>query len=70
MQEKEIETKVKKLSERFRKKVLKYVDFLLSQQDSKNEQIKSFSFKWEGKLKDPKTNTTSVELQHKSLEWR
>ncbi len=43
MQEKEIETKVNKLSEQFREKVLKYVDFLLSHQEGKHKQIKSFS---------------------------
>ncbi len=71
MQEKEIETKFKKLPEQLREKVLNYVDYLLlQQQDGKHKQSKSLTFIWEGKLKDAKININSVELQHKSLEWR
>ncbi len=29
-----------------------------------------FSFSWEGGLKELKNEYTSVELQHKALEWR
>ncbi len=47
------------------------VDYLLlQQQDGKYKQSKPFTFKWEGTLKDENINVTSVELQHKSLEWR
>ena len=71
MLEKEIEAKVKRLPEQLRGIVLKYVDFLL-QQEEKHRQIKQFNFNWEGKLKEvEKTNNiSSVELQHKSIEWR
>ncbi len=55
MQEKEIETKFKKLPEQLKEKVLNYVDYLLlQQQDGKHKQSKSFTFNWEGKLKDAK----------------
>ena len=71
MQEKEIESKFKKLPEHLKEEVLKYVDYLLlQQQDGKYKQSKPFTFKWEGTLKDENINVTSVELQHKSLEWR
>jgi len=29
-----------------------------------------FSFSWEGGLKELKNEYTSVELQHKAMEWR
>jgi len=31
---------------------------------------KGFNFSWEGKLKDIKDKFTSVDLQHKAMEWR
>ena len=34
------------------------------------ERKKGFKFNWEGGLKEIKNKYTSVELQHKSMEWR
>jgi len=37
---------------------------------SKKPKAKKFTFNWEGGLSELKEEFTSVELQHKSLEWR
>lgn len=66
MYEKEIEEKMQKLPEDLRKEVLDYVDFLLSKYQERAG--KKFKFDWEGGLSEIEGN--SVELQHRTLEWR
>jgi hypothetical protein len=67
---KELENKVKMLSEQLQEKVLNYIDNLLAEQDKKLSKAQPFNYEWEGALKDISDNTDSVELQHKSLRWR
>lgn len=69
MYEKELEMKIQELSEDLRREVLDYVEFLLSKYKER-EAKKKFEFDWEGGLSDLKEKFTSVELQHKALEWR
>ncbi len=70
MYEKEIEVKIQKLPEDLRKEVLDYVDFLLSKYQDRKTAGKKFKFDWEGGLSEIRGEFTSVELQHKALEWR
>ena len=42
---------------------------LLNNKENKAKTRKSFTFDWEGGLKDMRDEFTSIELQHKSLEW-
>jgi hypothetical protein len=70
MYEREIETKVQKLPENLKKEVLDYIDFLLEKYQGKKVRKRKFTFDWEGGLSDIKDEFTSVELQHKALEWR
>lgn len=70
MYEKEIEVKMQKLPEDLRKEVLDYVDFLLSKYQDREAARKKFKFDWEGGLSEIRGKFTSVELQHKALEWR
>lgn len=69
---KDIEEKIKSLPENLLKEIDDYIDFLLLKHF--NEQGKSrnknFDFKWEGALSNLKEDYSSVELQHKSLDWR
>ena len=67
--EHKIEKQLKKLPENLRKEVLDYVEFLLNKYQNK-ELKKKFKFDWEGGLSDINEKFSSVELQHKSLEWR
>ncbi|RJP60529.1 MAG: DUF2281 domain-containing protein [Deltaproteobacteria bacterium] len=70
MHEKEIEVKMRKLSEDLRREVLDYVDFLLSKYQDRETARRKFKFDWEGGLSEIRENFTSVESQHKALEWR
>lgn len=67
----EIETLLQQLPEHLRAEVMDHIQFLLSQSSSGTQQgAGSFGFKWEGGLSKLKNKYTSVELQHKALEWR
>ena len=70
MYENEIEVKMKEFPEDLRKEVLDYMDFLLMKYKGKGTKAKKFKFDWEGGLSEIREKVTSVELQHKSLEWR
>ena len=70
MNEKEIEIKIQKLPGNLKKKVLEYIDFLLSKYQNRQSKVKKFKFDWEGGLSDLKDKFSSVDLQHKSLQWR
>ncbi|MFH0947908.1 MAG: DUF2281 domain-containing protein [Elusimicrobiota bacterium] len=70
MHETGIEVKLQKLPVVFRREVLDYLEFLTSKYQSKKVTHRKFKFNWEGGLADIKERFTSVELQHKVLEWR
>ena len=69
MYEKEIELKIRDLPEDLKKEVLNYIDFLLKKYKNAGK-AKKFKFDWEGGLSEMQEKFTSVELQHKALEWR
>ena len=62
----EIEKVLSQLPPELKKEVFDYAEFLLRKYQKKNRE-RGFTFSWEGKLK---LDMTSVELQHKALEWR
>jgi hypothetical protein len=70
MDEKEIKVKMQELPEDLRRQVLDYIEFLLKKYKSKGKQVKKFKFDWVGGLSELRGKFTSVELQHKALEWR
>ncbi|KPL04579.1 MAG: XRE family transcriptional regulator [candidate division Zixibacteria bacterium SM1_73] len=70
MYEKEIESKMRKLPDEVRREVLDYIEFLLSKYRHKKGVGKKFKFDWEGGIAELKEKFTSIELQHKALEWR
>ena len=70
MYEKEIELKIRELPENLRKEVLDYIEFLIKKYRNKEAGARKFRFDWEGGLVEVKEKFTSVELQHKALEWR
>ncbi|MCL0057807.1 dCTP deaminase [Dehalococcoidales bacterium] len=57
-----VDNRLKKLEEK--------VNFLLTKYQEREVVGKKFKFDWEGGLSDLKEKFTSVELQHKILEWR
>jgi hypothetical protein len=70
MYENEIEVKLQKIPEDLRREVLDYMEFLLNKYKVTESKAKRFSFDWEGGLSEIREKFTSVELQHKALEWR
>ena len=70
MHEKEIELKIRELSEDLKKEVLDYIEFLLKKYKNKRVKAKRFKFDWEGGLSELREKFTSVELQHRALKWR
>ncbi|PKP55742.1 MAG: hypothetical protein CVT89_07685 [Candidatus Altiarchaeales archaeon HGW-Altiarchaeales-2] len=70
MYETEIHVKFLCLPDNIKADVLDYIDFLISKYHCKAAKAKGFKFDWEGGLADIKEKLSSVELQHKSSEWR
>ncbi len=70
MYEKEIEVKMRELPEDLRRDVLDYVEILSRKYKGRVAKAKKFKFDWEGGLSEIREKFTSVELQHKALEWR
>ena len=70
MCEKEIELKMRELPDDLRREVLDYMEFLLRKHRGIEARSKKFKFDWEGGLSELRDKFTSVELQHKALEWR
>ncbi len=50
--------------------IIDYIDFLLNKYGIKKEKKKVFDFKWAGGLSEIPKKYSSVELQHKSMDWR
>jgi len=65
-----IKSKFEELPEDLRKEVYDFMEFLLQKHGSSKAKKGKFKFDWEGGLSELKDKYTSVELQHKSLEWR
>ena len=61
----DVESILSQLPPEARRELLDYAEFLLQKYGKKK--APGFKFTWEGKLRDIKL--TSVELQHKALEW-
>lgn len=72
MIEQQIDIKVHSLPLHLKKEVLDYVEFLLNKYPGQRKTAaeKKFKFNWEGGLANIKDKMTSVELQHKAMEWR
>lgn len=64
-----IKDKLNELPEDLEKELLDYIEFLLHKYGKRIEK-KELKFDWEGGLSDLKDKYTSVELQHKAMEWR
>ena len=67
---KNIEEKIKKLPDDVIPEVMGYIEFLMVKYDKNKNAGKKIKFDWEGGLSKLKNKYTSVQLQHKALEWR
>ncbi|WP_461833763.1 DUF2281 domain-containing protein [Desulfothermus sp.] len=65
--------RIKELPVDLQKEVLDFIEFLLRKRNIKNKDESpnnNFNFDWEGGLSEFAGCYTSVELQHKAMEWR
>jgi hypothetical protein len=70
MIEEKLNSMFHKLPFHLKREVLDYMEFLSNKYRSKPLPKKKFKFDWEGGLADSNINMTSVELQHKAMDWR
>ena len=71
MHEDIIKERIKELPDDMKREVLDYIEFLWHKHHSmKTSKKGKFRFDWEGGLSELKDQYSSVELQHKALEWR
>jgi hypothetical protein len=66
----EIETKIKKLPDSAVSEVNDFVEYLLQKYKTLKINNGNFSFDWQGDLSGLQKKYTSVELQHKAMDWR
>lgn len=64
-----IEKKIQLLPNYMKKEALDYINSLIARENQRKKTT-CFNFTWEGGLANLKNNFSSVELQHKSIEWR
>ncbi|MDI6767468.1 MAG: DUF2281 domain-containing protein [Bacteroidota bacterium] len=62
-----LEKKIAQLPPDLQKEVEDFIESLIKQRSSTT--AKKLKLQWRGALKDLKNKYTSVELQHKALEW-
>ena len=65
-----IEAKIVKLPDHVIPEINDFIDFLLAKYGAKQNNKSKFKFDWEGGLSALRPKYTSVDLQHKSMEWR
>ena len=63
-----VEKMIQDLPPDMRKEAMDFIEFLHYKYKN-NKKDHKFNFSWVGALKDLRDQYTSVELQHKSLEW-
>lgn len=68
--EERIDNMVQELPFYLKREVLDYVEFVAHKHHRTDQVKKKFKFGWEGGLADIKDKMTSVELQHRILDWR
>lgn len=62
-----LEKQIRKLPPHLQKEVEEYIDLLLKSRDQKSSS--KLQLGWKGALRDLRSEYTSVDLQHKLLEW-
>ncbi len=67
---KQINKKIEKMSPELLSEVMNYIDYLVHKSTVISKTKKPFDFSWEGGLNEISKEYTSVDLQHKALEWR
>ncbi len=64
-----VERKLNALPDDLKREVLDFIEFLMTKRRYEKS-TSPFNFNWEGGLSGIKDEFSSVDLQHKSMEWR
>jgi len=70
MKVKEINKKIKKVPPHLVPEIMDFIDFLITKHSKSPKKNKPFKFTWQGGLAEISKKYTSVELQHKAMDWR
>ncbi len=70
MSVKEINKKIKRVSPHLMPEIMDYIDFLINKYGKSPKKKKPFKFSWQGGLSELSKKYTSVELQHKAMDFR
>ena len=63
-----LDEKIARLPKHLQQQVIDFVDFLLHR--TKKRETAKLTLAWAGGLREYRDKYTSLELQHKALEWR
>ncbi len=67
---KELNKKIKSVPPYLVPEILDYIDFLMHKYEKMPKKKKPFKFSWQGGLSELSRKYSSVELQHKAMEFR
>lgn len=70
MDSKELQRKIKTIPPQLIPEVIDYIEFIVNKYGHINRTKKNIKFDWAGGLSNLSKKYSSVNLQHKSLEWR
>ena len=70
MSVKEINKKIKQVPPHLVPEIMDYIDFLINKYGKSPKKKKPFKFNWQGGLSEISKEYTSVELQHKAMDFR
>ena len=62
--------KLKKVPPQLIPEIMDYIDFLINKYSIDSSSKGKFKFQWSGGLADVSKQYTSVQLQHKAVDWR
>ena len=70
MDTKQLNKKLRRVPPQLIPEIMDYIDFLINKYGINDSNKKTFSFNWGGGLSEISNKYSSVELQHKSMDWR
>ena len=70
MSVKQINKKIKNVPPHLLPEIMDYIDFLINKYGTASKEKRPFNFSWQGGLTEISNIYSSVDLQHKAMDWR
>jgi len=67
---KQLNNKIKKVPPHLLPEVMDYIDYLITKYGAVPRSESGLNFTWEGGLSEISKKYSSIDLQHKAMEWR